>query len=227
MGGVCSLPAKTAASKKSALRSRAARIVDTLQQLYPDAVCSLEYETPFRLMVAVRLSAQCTDARVNLITPALFARFPDENAMADADVTEIEELIHSCGFYHGKARDLKGAAQMLRDVYGGVLPDTMEELLRLPGVGRKSANLLLGDVYGKPAIVADTHCIRISNRLGFCDTKDPYRVELALKDLIEPAAGSDFCHRLVLFGRDICTARSPRCEQCPLAQAGLCPQKLD
>lgn len=209
---------------KSVRRHRAAQIVAVLEVVYPEALCSLHYDSPFRLMVAVRLSAQCTDARVNLVTPELFARFPDENALADAEIGEIERIIHSCGFYHAKAKDLKAAAMMLRDDYQGVLPGTMEELLKLPGVGRKSANLLLGDVFGQPAIVADTHCIRISNRLGLCRAGDPQKVELALKEIVAPEKSSDFCHRLVLFGRDTCAARSPKCTGCPLAD--LCPKIL-
>ncbi len=212
----------------SALRSRKIRIlragqaIAVLKRLYPDAVCSLDSEDAFSLLVSVRLSAQCTDARVNLVTPALFARFPDADALAQADIGELEALIRSCGFYHSKARDLKAAAIRIRDEFGGRVPDTMQQLLSIPGVGRKSANLLLGDLYAKPgAVVADTHCIRISNRLGLCDSDDPYKVELALREILPPDESNAFCHRLVLFGRDVCRARKPGCDQCPLRD--ICP----
>ncbi len=167
-------------------------------------------------MIAVRLSAQCTDARVNLITPALFKRFPTLDAFADAKVEEVESMVRSCGFYHHKARDIVLACQMLREEYDRKVPDTMEALLRLPGVGRKTANLLLGDLYGKPAVVCDTHCIRISNRLGLAQGKDPEKVEQQLRAVLPPEESSDFCHRIVLFGRDTCTARNPACSGCPL-----------
>lgn len=198
--------------KETARRAEAA-----LAALYPDAGCSLEAGDPFRLLVAVRLSAQCTDARVNLVTPALFARYPTVEAFAAAEVREVEALVHTCGFFRQKAADIVAAAQMLLRDFGGVLPDTVEELTRLPGVGRKTANLLVGDVYGKPAVVCDTHMIRIANRLGLADSHDPYKVELALRELLEPAGSSAFCHRVVLFGRDICDARKPKCDRCPLA----------
>lgn len=191
-------------------------IISVLRERYPDALCALHYEKDYELMIAVRLSAQCTDARVNLVTPALFARFPTLDAFADADVAEVETLVHSCGFYKHKARDIVLACQMLRDVYDRKMPDTMEALLTLPGVGRKTANLLLGDLYGKPAVVCDTHCIRISNRLGLAHGKEPEKVETQLRAILPPEDSSDFCHRIVLFGREICTARSPRCGECPL-----------
>ena len=166
-------------------------------------------------MIAVRLSAQCTDARVNLITPALFARFPTLDAFAEADVAEVETYVHSCGFYRQKAKDIVQACRMLRDEHGGKVPDTMEALLRLPGVGRKTANLILGDVYHKPAVVVDTHCIRLSNRMGLVDgLKDPVKIETALRKILPPEESSDFCHRLVLHGRAVCTARKPMCDQC-------------
>lgn len=192
-------------------------IIDTLKQLYPDALCALHYSKDYELMIAVRLSAQCTDARVNLVTPALFERYPSLEAMAQAEVSDVEELIHSCGFFRQKAKDIVTACQMLLLDYGGRVPDTMEQLLRLPGVGRKTANLLLGDLYGQPgSIVCDTHCIRICGRLGLSKGKDPEKVEKQLRNVLPPEESSDFCHRVVLFGRDICTARSPQCDRCPL-----------
>lgn len=195
--------------------------IEKLKERYPDGVCSLEYTDPLQLLIATRLSAQCTDARVNLVTPALFARYPTLDDFADASVEEVGEYIRSCGLYKTKARDIVAMANRLRDDYGGVVPDTVEELIKLPGVGRKTANLICGDIYGKPAVVADTHCIRISNRLGLCHVKDPYKVEMALKKLLPPEESNSFCHRLVLFGRDVCSARSPRCGACPLAE--VCP----
>lgn len=191
-------------------------IIAVLKERYPKALCALQYDKDYELMIAVRLSAQCTDARVNRIAPALFARFPTLDSFADADVSEVEEMVRSCGFYKHKARDIVLACQMLRDVYGGKVPDTMDALLKLPGVGRKTANLLLGDLYGQPAVVCDTHCIRIANRLGLAHGKEPEKVETQLRAILPPEESSDFCHRIVLFGRDICTARSPKCAQCPL-----------
>lgn len=191
-------------------------IIAVLKERYPKALCALQYDKDYELMIAVRLSAQCTDARVNRIAPALFARFPTLDSFADADVSEVEEMVRSCGFYKHKARDIVLACQMLRDVYGGKVPDTMDALLKLPGVGRKTANLLLGDLYGQPAVVCDTHCIRIANRLGLAHGKEPEKVEAQLRAILPPEESSDFCHRIVLFGRDICTARSPKCAQCPL-----------
>lgn len=198
----------------------AAAAVQALKELYPDAVCSLQYSDPFQLLVAVRLSAQCTDARVNLVTPALFERYKTISDMAAADAAEVEKYIYSCGFYKSKAKSIVAAAQKILGDFGGRVPDNMEELLTVPGVGRKTANLILGDVYSKPAVVVDTHCIRISNRLGLVKEKDPKKIEFQLKKLLEPSESSDFCHRIVLFGRDICTARSPRCGECPLS--GVC-----
>ncbi len=192
------------------------QIIDILKERYPDPKCALNYHTDYELMIAVRLSAQCTDARVNLITPALFDRYPTLDAFADANLEDVEELVHSCGFYKHKARDIILACQMLRDVYNRRVPDSMEELLRLPGVGRKTANLLLGDLYRQPAVVCDTHVIRISNRLGLAVGKDPEKVETQLRAILPAEESSDFCHRVVLFGRDTCMARSPKCSDCPL-----------
>lgn len=193
-------------------------IIDGLKARYPDALCALHYKKDYELMIAVRLSAQCTDARVNLVTPALFAAYPTLEAMAAADITDVEKLVHSCGFYKHKARDIVLACQMLLTEYGGKVPGTMEELLRLPGVGRKTANLLLGDLYGVPgSVVCDTHCIRICGKLGLSEGTEPEKVERQLRRVLPPEESSDFCHRIVLFGRDICTARNPRCGQCPLA----------
>ena len=192
-------------------------IIDILTARYPDALCALHYSTDYELMIAVRLSAQCTDARVNMITPALFAAYPTLEAMAAAPIEHIEQLVHSCGFYKHKARDIVLACQMLLSKYGGKVPGTMEELLALPGVGRKTANLLLGDLYKEPgSVVCDTLCIRICGRLGFSQGKDPEKVEKQLRAILPPEESSDFCHRIVLFGRDICTARAPMCGQCPL-----------
>ena len=194
--------------------------VEALKKEYPDAICSLTYTDPLQLLIATRLSAQCTDARVNIVCKELFARFPDCNSLANAPLDEIEAIIRPCGLYHTKAQSIKDASIMLRDEYGGVLPDNMEDLLRLSGVGRKIANLLLGDIYKKPAIVADTHCIRICGRLGFYPEtlKDPYKVEKTLSEITEPEKQSDFCHRIVQFGRDVCSARSPKCAVCPISQ---------
>ena len=204
-------------------KERAQGICEILKSEYPEAVCQLNADTPFQLIVATRLSAQCTDARVNLVTPALFEKYPSENELAEAPLDDVENLIHSCGFYRGKARDLIGMATMVRDIYGGILPDTIEELTKLPGVGRKTANLIIGDVYKKPAVVADTHVIRITNLLGLTDSKDPTKVEMQLKKILPPEESNDFCHRIVHFGRDICTARSPKCEGCFLSE--ICKKK--
>ena len=203
-------------------KQRAIAAVEGLKTAYPEAICSLTAENPLQLLIATRLSAQCTDARVNLVTPALFARFPTLDSLADADPEEVGDYIRSCGLYKTKARDIVAMCRMLRDVYGGEIPDTVEELTKLPGVGRKTANLVCGDVYGKPAVVADTHCIRITGRLGLTDgSKDPYKVEMQLRKLLPPDESNAFCHRLVLFGRDTCSARSPKCAECPLRE--FCP----
>ena len=193
-------------------------LIEILKQRYPHAPCALHYSKDYELMIAVRLSAQCTDARVNLVTPALFAAYPTLEDMANADISHVEELVHSCGFYKHKARDIVLGCQMLLTDYDGKVPDTMEKLLRIPGVGRKTANLLLGDLYGEPgSVVCDTHCIRICGRLGLSEGKDPEKVETQLRAILPPEESSDFCHRIVLFGRDCCTARNPDCGHCPLA----------
>ena len=199
-------------------KEKGAEVVRILKDHYPDT-CSLEAQKPYELLFATRLSAQCTDARVNLVTAVLYDRFPTLEALASADLEELCEIIKPCGLFRTKANDIKNAAIMLLEQYNGVVPDTMEDLLKLPGIGRKTANLILSDVYGHPAIVADTHCIRISNKLGLTTKdcgKDPYKVEMALKKVIEPTEQASLCHRFVHFGRDICTARNPQCSICPL-----------
>ena len=195
-----------------------AAIIRELKALYPDSLCSLEYEKDYELLFSVRLAAQCTDERVNQVTPALFARFPTLESLAQADVAEVEQYIHSTGFFRAKARDIVAAARMLVEVYGGVVPDNMEDLLKLPGVGRKTANLILGDVYHTPGVVvADTHCIRITGLLGLTDgTKDPVKTEMQLRKVLPPEESSDFCHRMVLHGRAVCVARRPDCQNCTL-----------
>ena len=205
-----------------------ASAVALLKKRYPDAACSLEYGgEPWRLLVMGRLSAQCTDARVNIVCRELFEKFPTARDLADGEISDIENTVRPCGLFRTKAADIKGECLLLCDKYGGELPDTMEELLEFPGVGRKIANLLLGDIFGKPAIVADTHCIRICGRLGFYPEtqKDPKKVEMILAKITEPREQSDLCHRLVLFGRDICSARSPKCDVCPLAEVCKKAQK--
>lgn len=201
-------------------KERAKYIVEALKEAYPDGICSLEYRKDYELLFATRLSAQCTDARVNLVTPELFSTYPTLEALAAADIADVERIIHSTGFFRAKAKDIVLAAQMLLSDYGGKVPGTMDELLKLPGVGRKTANLVLGDIHKAPgAVVADTHCIRISGRLGLTDgSKDPAKVETQLRKVLPPEESNDFCHRLVLFGRETCTARSPKCEACPLQE---------
>lgn len=199
-------------------KERAAAVTELLKEAYPDARCALHYQTDYELLFATRLSAQCTDARVNVVTKDLFARFPTLEDYAAAPIEEIEDAIRTCGLFHTKARDLKAAAIMLLEEFGGKVPDNMPDLLRLPGIGRKTANLILGDIYGQPAVVTDTHCIRLSNRLGLVkDEKDPVKVETALRKILDPAESSDFCHRLVHHGREVCTARAPKCQNCCLA----------
>ena len=193
-------------------------IIDILKNRYPQALCALQYEKDYELMIAVRLSAQCTDARVNLVTPALFAAYPTLEDMAEANISDVEGYIHSCGFYRQKAKDIVLACQMLIRDYHRKVPDSMDELLKLPGVGRKTANLLLGDIYGTPgSVVCDTHCIRICERLGLSKGKEPEKVERQLRAILPPEESNDFCHRIVLFGRDCCTARNPKCSECPLS----------
>ena len=200
------------------MKEKAIAIIELLKERYPDAPCALHYQTDYQLMIAVRLSAQCTDARVNLVTPALFAAYPTLEALANADAADIEGYIHSCGFFRQKAKDIVLACQMLLESHNGRVPDTMEQLLKLPGVGRKTANLLLGDLYGVPgSVVCDTHCIRICGRLGISKGKEPEKVEKQLRKILPAEESSDFCHRIVLFGRDICTARNPKCGECPLS----------
>ena len=202
---------------KSEKKKRLAQIVERLKKLYPDAVCALEYDgDPWKLLVMGRLSAQCTDARVNIVSKELFSKFPTAEAMANGELSEIEEIVKPCGLFRMKAANIKNASRLLVEKYGGTLPDTMEELLLFDGVGRKIANLLLGDVFGKPAIVCDTHCIRICGRFGMYpeSEKTPDKIERILRELIDEREGSDFCHRIVLFGREVCTARSPSCEGC-------------
>ncbi|HJA62946.1 MAG TPA: endonuclease III [Candidatus Intestinimonas stercoravium] len=193
-------------------------IVEELKKLYPEGICSLDYPKPYELLFSVRLAAQCTDERVNQVTPALFGRFPTLEALAEADVSEVEQYIHSTGFFRAKARDIVAASRMMLEQFGGKVPDNMEDLLKLPGVGRKTANLILGDVYHVPGVVvADTHCIRISGKLGLTDgTKDPVKVEMQLRAVLPPEESNDFCHRLVLHGRAVCTARKPQCQDCSL-----------
>jgi len=200
------------------MQEKVANIIALLKEAYPDPMCALHYEKDYQLLFAVRLSAQCTDERVNQVTPALFARFPTLESFAEADVSEVEEYVHSCGFYRHKARDIVLASQMLLEKHGGKVPATMEELLQLPGVGRKTANLLLGDLYAVPgSVVCDTHCIRITNKLGLASGKEPEKVEQQLRAILPPEESSDFCHRIVLHGRAVCSARKPRCEICTLA----------
>ena len=197
-------------------KERAKLLVDGLKKEYPDAICSLVANSPFELLIATRLSAQCTDARVNLVTPTLFDKYKTLDDYANADVKDIEEIIHSCGFYHGKARDIIEIAKGVRDRFNGIVPDNIEYLTSLQGVGRKTANLIVGDVYGKTAVVADTHLIRLTNRMGLVATKDPKKVEMELKKILPPEESNDFCHRAVLHGRAVCTARKANCDACCL-----------
>ena len=205
------------------MKEKVLSIISALKQQYPAALCALQYDKDYELLIAVRLSAQCTDARVNLVTPALFAAYPTLESLAAAQIEDIERYIHSCGFYRQKAKDIVYACQMLLRDYGGKVPGTMEELLKLPGVGRKTANLLLGDIFNTPgSVVCDTHCIRICGRLGLSSGTDPEKVEKQLRAILPPEESSDFCHRIVLFGREVCTARAPKCSGCPLSH--LCKQ---
>ena len=200
-------------------KALAAEVIKRLKEAYPDADCTLDYDQAWKLLVSVRLAAQCTDARVNVVTEDLFGKYPTVDALAEAEPEEIEKIVRPCGLGHSKARDISACMRQLRDQYGGNVPGDFEALLKLPGVGRKSANLIMGDVFGKPAIVTDTHCIRLSNRIGLVDNlKDPKKVEMALWKIIPPEEGSDFCHRLVWHGREVCTARTkPFCDRCCLS----------
>ncbi len=201
-------------------KQRALEVIKRLKSEYPEVKCALTYEKPHELLIAVRLSAQCTDKRVNLVTPALFERFPSIEAFAEAEISEVEEYIKSCGLFHTKAKDIVEMCRMLRDIYGGKVPETIEELVKLPGVGRKTANLIAGDLYGKPAMVCDTHVIRLTNRLGLSEGKDAVQVEKQLRSVVPPDEGLMMCHRLVWHGRGVCTARSPKCGECVLK--GVC-----
>lgn len=201
------------------------QVIDRLRNEYPDATCSLEYDQAWKLLVEVRLAAQCTDARVNQIVKILYAKYPTVDALAEAEVSDIEAIVRPCGLGNSKARDISACMEIIRDKYNGQVPDDFDELLKLPGVGRKSANLIMGDVFGKPAIVTDTHCIRLCNRIGLVDdTKDPKKVEMALWKLVPPEEGSDLCHRFVYHGREVCTARTtPYCDKCCLKD--ICKKK--
>ena len=204
---------------KSEKRALATEAADRLERLYPEAECALKYGgDPWRLLIMARLSAQCTDARVNIVSEELFRRFPTAEAMASADISELEEIVKPCGLYRMKASNIKECSAQIIERHSGRVPDTMEELVSLSGVGRKIANLILGDVYSQPAIVCDTHCMRICGRLGLYSEslKDPVKIEMILRDLLDVSRGSDFCHRIVIFGREICTARSPKCSVCPM-----------
>ena len=205
-------------------KQRALEIIERLKTEYPDAVCSLDYDQAWKLLVSVRLAAQCTDARVNQVVKGLFEKYPDVDTLAEAPVEEIEKIVRPCGLGNSKARDISACMKMLKEEYGGKVPDQFEELLKLPGVGRKSANLIMGDVFGKPAIVTDTHCIRLTNRMGLVDQiKDPKKVEMELWKIIPPEEGSGFCHRLVWHGREVCTARTrPYCDKCCIKD--ICPK---
>jgi len=205
-------------------KEKALKAVEALEKLYPDAICSLDYKDAFQLLIATRLSAQCTDARVNLVTPALFEKYPDCVSLGNADITDVEEIIKSCGLYKTKAKDLVGIGKMLTEKYSCIVPDSVEELIKLPGVGRKTANLVCGDVYGKPAVVTDTHFIRICNRLGFVKTSDPYKVEMKMRKILPPLKSNGFCHRCVLHGRAVCTARKAYCDKCVMAE--FCARKV-
>lgn len=191
-------------------------IIRLLETDYPLAECTLDFKKDYELLFSVRLAAQCTDERVNKVTPALFEAYPTLDAFADADIADIEKYIHSCGFFRAKAKDIVGSAKMILSDFGGKVPDNMDDLLKLPGVGRKTANLILGDVFGKPAYVVDTHCIRLTNRIGLVDCKEPVKIEMRLRELLPPEKSSDFCHRMVLHGRAVCNARSPKCENCSI-----------
>ena len=211
--------------KKQQMRDVAKRAVELFEKEYPDAICSLNYTDAFELLIATRLSAQCTDLRVNIVTPKLFERFPNAESMAKADVLDVEELIKTCGLYKTKAKDLVGIARMICSDFKGKVPDNIEDLTKLPGVGRKTANLVCGDIYGKPAVVTDTHFIRLCNRMGFVKTQDPLKVEMQMRDILPPSKSNDFCHRTVLHGRAVCTARKAYCDVCCLKD--ICEKKIE
>lgn len=206
---------------------RVLKIAEVFDRVYADAECSLEYNRDYELLIAVMLSAQCTDARVNLVTPALFEKYPTLESFARADVADIEECIRSCGFFRSKAKNIVAAANKIISDFGGNLPDTIDDLVTLPGVGRKTANLIVGDVFGKPGVVVDTHCIRLSNRMGLTKEQDPVKIEFALKKIIPPDIQSRFCHQLVLHGRAYCTARKPKCADCPARGVCATGEKLE
>lgn len=211
---------------KTKKQKLALEVIERLREEYPDAECTLDYDQAWKLLIGVRLAAQCTDERVNIVVEKLYEKFPDVDALADADVAEIEEIVRPCGLGKSKARDISACMKILKEQYGGQIPKTFDELLKLPGVGRKSANLIMGDVFGEPAIVTDTHCIRLVNRIGLVDSiKEPKKVEMELWKIIPPEEGSDFCHRLVYHGREVCTARTkPHCDRCCLAD--ICAKKI-
>lgn len=206
-------------------KQRALKAIEALKKEYPDAICSLVYDDPLQLLIATRLAAQCTDARVNMVAPALFERFKTVDDFASAEVSEVEEYIKSCGLYKTKARDIVAMAKALKENFGGVVPDTIEQLVTLPGIGRKTANLVVGDIFHKSAVVVDTHCIRLTSRLGFHSIKDPVRIEKVLREILPPEESNDFCHRLVLHGRAVCQARNPKCEICCMKD--FCPTALE
>ena len=213
----------TGVSDSMTKKQRAVAAVEKLKKEYPDALCSLNASNPLELLIATRLSAQCTDARVNLVTPALFEKYRTLDDYCQADIKDVEELVRSCGFYRTKAKDIVEMAQKIKSDFGGQVPDTIEKLTSLPGVGRKTANLIMGDVYNQPAVVADTHLIRITNLLGLVNTKDPKKVELELKKILPPEESNDFCHRCVLHGRAVCVARRPKCDKCVMSD--VCKNK--
>lgn len=204
-------------------KQRALAVIEKLKEKYPVAECSLDASNPLQLLIATRLSAQCTDARVNLVTPELFSTYPDLDSFCKADIKDVERIVHPCGFFRAKASDIVGMCQRIKEVYDGKVPDEIDELVTLPGVGRKTANLIVGDVYGKPAVVTDTHLIRITNLLGLSEGKDPKKVEFQMRKILPPEESNDFCHRIVMHGRDTCIARRPKCEECCLKN--LCKNK--
>lgn len=197
-------------------KERTLNAIEILKKVYPEAMCSLTYKNPFELLVATRLSAQCTDARVNMVTPELFSKYKTIDDFANANVEDIEKIIRSCGFYHDKAKSIVGMARMIKEDFNSTVPDNIDDLIKLPGVGRKTANLIVGDIYGKESIVVDTHMIRVSNRIGLVNVKEPVKIETALKKVVPKDEGAAFCHRIVLFGREYCPARKPKCDICPM-----------